>query len=128
MSKHEALSDMGIKNPNEISKYKLHQDGHRDILTIFYKRKKGSILPYSRKYSFSRSVKTIVTDGGRHEYKDVYEISPFLLRAISELDSIVKHHIENSDRKQEMLEDIEELERSMSEKLAELKSILKEMD
>lgn len=128
MTQYQALSDMGIQNPHEITKYRLRQDGKRDILTIHYKRKKGSILPTSRKYSFSRSMKTIVADGGRHEYKDVYEISPFLLNAIGELDILTKQHQEDYDRRQELLEELEELETSVSAKLADIRAILEELE
>lgn len=128
MSTYKTLAEMGIKNPKEITKYKLRQDGHGDILTIYYKRKKGSFLPNSRKYEFSRSMHTVISDSGRQESEDLYEISPFLQSAIMELDSLVEKLQTNKDRKQEILEEVNSLERSIAGKLDELKSLLKELD
>ncbi|MCB1755333.1 MAG: DUF3461 family protein [Gammaproteobacteria bacterium] len=127
MNKYEALSDMGIQNPQEISKYTLRQEGHGDVLKIYYKRKKGSFLPNSRKYKFGRSIKTVLTDGGKQEFEDIYEISPFLLKAVAELDSIVKQKHESIDRKQELLDEIDHLEKVFANKLAELRDKVKEI-
>ncbi len=127
MSQYEALSEMGIQNPEEISKYTLRQEGHGDALKIYYKRKKGSFLPSSRKYKFGRSVKTVIADGGRQEFEDVYQISPFLLKAVAELDSIVKQRQEAVDHKQDLLDEIDHLERVVVSKITELRQKLNEL-
>lgn len=87
---YPALAEMGISRFHEISHYSLRQDGEKkDILRVNYKRAKGSLLPYSRKYKFGRSLKTVVADGGTARMESTYEISPFLLKAVSELDALV---------------------------------------
>ncbi len=87
---YPALAEMGIARFHEISHYSLRQDGEKkDILRVNYKRAKGSLLPYSRKYKFGRSLKTVVADGGTARMESTYEISPFLLKAVSELDALV---------------------------------------
>ena len=88
--KFPALEEMGINRAHEISQYSLRPDGaDKDILKIRYKRAKGSLLPQSRTYKFGRSLKTVIADGGTARMEHVYEISPFLLKAVAELDSLV---------------------------------------
>lgn len=87
---YPTLSDMGIIHFHEISHYSVRQDGPgKDVLRVIYKRAKGSLLPYSRKYKFGRSLKTVVTDGGTARMQRSYEVSPTLLKATSELDDLV---------------------------------------
>lgn len=114
---YPALSEMGIVNFHEISHYSLRQDGRdKDILRVNYKRSKGSLLPFSRKYKFGRSLKTVIADGGTARMEDTYEISPFLLKAIAELDSLLANaRIQNTDRadkelKGDLLDEIVALE------------------
>lgn len=87
---YPALSEMGITRFHEISRYSLRPDGsNRDILRVHYKRAKGSFLAQSRKYQFGRSSKMVIADGGTARMEQTWEISPFLLKAVSELDSLV---------------------------------------
>jgi len=90
LNSYPALAEMGIVRFHEISHYKLGQNGSsQDVLIIKYERAKGSFLPNSRKYKFGRSIKTVIADGGTARMAQTYEISPFLLRAVSELDSLL---------------------------------------
>jgi len=119
------LGEMGITRFHEVSHYTLRQDGeNRDVLKISYKRQKGSLLPESRKYRFGRSLKTVVADGGRARFEDTYEISPYLLRAVVELDRLVASNAlvakslrdghDGSDRKAEILVELNHIERTVS--------------
>ncbi len=121
MSDNSALNEMGVKNPDEITHYTLRQEGHGDTLKIYYRRKKGSFLPTSRKYKFGRSAKTIRVDSGKKQYEEIYEISPFLLRAVSELDAIVDDHQSETDHKEKLLKEIEYLEKTMASRLSYLR-------
>lgn len=99
-----ALTEMGIARFNEISHYTLVCEGkNKDILRIYYDRQKGSFLAKSRKYEFGRSLKTVIADGGTARMEQTYEISPFLLAAVSELDALMalrqQHHAEEVDAK-----------------------------
>ena len=88
---YPALSEMGITRFHEISSYTLRQEAaDKDVLRVTYKRAKGSLLPYSRKYKFGRSQKTVLADGGTARMEMTHVISPFLLKAVSELDMLVK--------------------------------------
>ncbi|HBR98328.1 MAG TPA: DUF3461 domain-containing protein [Gammaproteobacteria bacterium] len=121
MSEYQALADMGIQNPLEISKYTLRQEGIEDVLKIYYNRHTDSYLPNSRKYKFSRSLKAGFDGDSVPATSDAYEISPFLLKAVAELDQIVADKAAGHDEKQEILNEIDHLERVVSMKLAELK-------
>ncbi len=62
MSEFPTLSEMGISRCNEITHYVLRPDGKsRDILRIFYKRKKGSVLPERKTFKFGRSAKMVAS-------------------------------------------------------------------
>lgn len=89
---YPALSEMGVQNAHEISGYSLRTVGaDRDVLKIRYKRAKGSLLPHSRTYNFGRSARAVVADGGTARMEYTHEISPFLLKAIAELDELVSY-------------------------------------
>ncbi len=115
---YPTLAEMGIVRFHEISHYSLRQDGvEKDVLRIIYKRAKGSFLPYSRKYKFGRSLKTVVADGGTSRMEHSYEISPFLLKAVAELDKLVeinKHDASksaNTELAADVMTELDELEK-----------------
>lgn len=123
---YPALSEMGIARFHEISHYSLRPDGaNRDVLRVHYKRAKGSFLAQSRKYQFGRSQKMVIADGGTAKMELTYEISPFLLKAVSELDSLVANRSEgdtsitvqtiDNDRTARLLADIDSLETWVAE-------------
>ena len=121
---YPALSEMGIVRFHEISNYSLRQDGaDKDILRVIYKRAKGSLLPHSRKYKFGRSLKTVIADGGTSRMEHTYEISPFLLKAVAELDELVatnQHEPGKSastDLKSDLLAEINELKQLINESI-----------
>ena len=123
-TQHPALAEMGIIRPSEISHYSLRQDGaDKDVLRIIYNRAKGSLLPYSRKYKFGRSQKTVVADGGSSRMEHTYEISPFLLKAVNELDELVKinqHDTSTSsteDLKSDLVSEINELKQLVNDSI-----------
>lgn len=127
MSNQSALKEMGVINPKEITNYSLRQEGRGDVLKIYYKRKKGSFLPSSRKYKFGRSSRMVVADSGKQEYKDIYEISPFLRKAVAELDAIVKLKEDVTDSKKRIIEEMEHLEKTVANKLRELRKQLEKL-
>ncbi len=105
---YPSLTEMGIVRFHEISHYSVQQNSRdRDVLRVYYKRAKGSLLPFSRKYVFGRSLKTVVADSGTSRFEDTYEISPFLQRAMTELDTLVA---ENKLEKSELHHDVHGIE------------------
>lgn len=106
------LDEMGINNPKEISRYSLKKKSARkDVLNIYYKRAKGSLLPVRRTYEFGRSIKTIVADSGQPRMDDTYEISPQLLAAVKELDTLLKRESTGAEHRLLLLHEIDELKR-----------------
>ncbi len=121
---YAALSEMGIVRFHEIANYSLRQDGaDKDVLRVIYKRAKGSLLPHSRKYKFGRSMKTVIADGGTARMAHIYEISPFLLKAVAELDDLVainQHEpskLVSTDVKSDLLAEINELKQLINESI-----------
>lgn len=120
------LTEMGVRRFHEISHYRLRQDGPRgDVLKVHYKRQKGSLLPVTRKYAFGRSLKTVVVDGGTSRMEDTFEISPYLLDAVTELDALVAQNrlvdvAERAprDEKAVLLDELDALRRDVVRKLS----------
>ena len=128
MSEYPALEEMGVRHPDEITHYTLGPEGNDDVLKIHYKRQKGSFLPFSRKYKFGRSSKNVRTDSGKQEFEETYIISPFLQKAVAELDSIVTYKKEDVDRKKELISEMVDLEEIMARKLHELRKLVDALD
>ena len=121
MTDFPALTEMGIKRFDEISQYALYSEGQTtDVLKIYYKRAKGSFLPQSRKYRFGRSIKMV--PGGRDGRTEMHEISPFLQRAIGELDVLSTRRKSKVDEKVRLLADIDNLERVFKITMGEIRA------
>ena len=120
MAQNPTLTEMGITSFESINKYTLRQEGDFDILKIYYKREKGSFLPRSKKFRFGRATRTVMVDSGRQQWQEVSEISPFLLRALTELNKLAHEENKISASKESISEDLVHLERIMAEKLAEI--------
>lgn len=128
LNNYPALAEMGITRFHEISHYKLSgKSSSEDVLRIKYERAKGSLLPDSRKYKFGRSIKTVIADGGTARMEQTYEISPFLLAAVAELDSLITAREKNaasakstsakSCTKLNMISDVDQIERLLGESM-----------
>jgi len=59
------------------------------MLRIVYKRKKGSLLPSSKRFRFNRIEEVILVEGDVRSTEIHYKSSPVLRKALSELDMIV---------------------------------------
>ncbi|PWR00152.1 DUF3461 family protein [Leucothrix pacifica] len=127
MSSYPTLAEMDISRAGEIRHYTLHQEGKGDVLKIFYKRKKGSFLPERKTFRFGRSAKMIATGDRNQESREVYEISPFLLKAVSELDRLLKAQDSVVDKKQHIIDRMEQIEQEIKSAHEEMRSLLKEL-
>lgn len=128
MADFPTLSEMGVKRCDEISHYSLRQVGKdRDVLKIFYQRKKGSVLPERKTFKFGRSIKGSRGTGNPNQISEVHEISPFLLNAIKELDLIVKKKHESNNNAELLLQRIEQLEKELRFATEEMKIIIGRM-
>ncbi len=128
MSDYPSLTEMDICCPDEIVNYSLHQNRKdRDVLKISYKRKKGSLLPQRKTFKFGRAAKMVADNEAPNGSREVFEISPFLQKVVSELDSLVNHHNQDVDRVDLLLKRVDDLEEDVHSATAEIRSILKSL-
>lgn len=118
---YPTLESMGITSTDDIEKYTLRYENGLDVLKVYYRREKGSLLPKSKKFKFGRSTKTILADGGQQTYKQVKEPSLVVLRAVEELGQIVGKHDESKATKEDLVRELEHLEKVVNNKISELK-------
>ncbi len=128
MSNYPALTEMGISNPEEITRYSLQTIHNIDFLRIVYKRKKGSLLASSKKFRFGRAEKMVVTDSGKQTTEVIHEISPFVIKATNELKSIVQRKHSRSEQKETIADEIHRLEVEMNTRINYLKSLVEKLD
>ena len=121
MSSYPTLTEMGIQTVDEIYKYSLRQEGDVDVLKVYFRREKGSLLPKSKKFKFGRSHKTVRVDSSHDKYQEITEMSSFLMKAVDELHELVKHEHEVLDIKERLHKDIDHLEKVVQSKLAEIR-------
>lgn len=68
-----------------------------------------------------------MVDSGRQQWKEVSEISPFLLRALTELNKLANEESKAVDSKESIAQDLVHLERIMAEKLAEIRAKIEQL-
>lgn len=126
MSDYPTLTEMGIQNPDQISRYSLTTINNTDILRIVYKRKKGSFLPASRRYRFGRASKTIIADSGTRTTERVYEISPFVTKAVQELEQIVSGKRTTAENHKLIKEELHRLNEEVASRIAYIESLMED--
>ena len=124
MSNYPVLNEMGVQNPGEIARYELYMVDHTDILRIVYDRKKGSILPVSRRYKFPQIKKSTMVDSGSRQTEVLYESSQEFRNAVSELSQLLDTKKNKKASDAAILEEIEHLEQDVAHRIAYLKSLL----
>ena len=123
MDKYPTLNEMGITRAHEIAHYSLYMDGRsRDVLHVYYNREKGSFLAASRKYEFGRSARGIDSGSPDHETQEVFEISPFLLKAVAELDGIIGSREDRKDKIGVLNDELDSLEKMMQTRIEEIRN------
>lgn len=125
---YDTLREMGITNFDDIERYSLRQEGDEDILKIHFRRKQGAMFAHSLKFRHGRSKKMILIDSGRHEYKEVSEISPVMLKLCSELDKVVAQEENRADIKLRILSDIDHLETVIKRKLEQIREKVSDLE
>jgi hypothetical protein len=128
MAKYKTLDEMKIKNPLEITRYSVqtveHADYHTDVLRIVYKRKKGSFLPHSKRFRFPRIKKTAIQDSGTRKMDIRWEVSPFLQKAVSELDQILSSELTKKENLKIVLDEMRRLEEDAKIRIDYIRSLL----
>lgn len=117
MSKYSRLSEMGINNPQEIEKFAVYVVGHTDILQITYNRKKGSLLPVSRRYKFPQEKKSVLVDSGTRQTEVVYESVGAFREALHELEQLKVERQKGQDLSALIKEELRLLEEDIALRL-----------
>ena len=127
MSRFPTLTEMGINNPGEIERYSLNTTNNIDVLRIVYKLQKGSLLPTSKRFEFGRASKTVVADSGTQKTEIVHEISPFLRKAMKELDGIIGAKKSSIKQAKLVKQELQQLHQDMASRLTYIESLIDEM-
>jgi hypothetical protein len=131
MSDYPTLNNMGIKSVESVDKYTLRHQGDTDVLKIYYKRAKGSLLSRSKKFSFVRGRSAMPLEVRNSKaFEKMARISPQLLLALEELKSLEATRKEEKpqDPTEKFLADLDHLEKVMTSKMDEMRRQIKELD
>jgi len=124
MANFPTLSEMGINNPGEIEHYSLSSTNNIDHLRVIYKRKKGSLLPTSKRFEFGRASRTVMTDSGTQATEIVHDISPFLHKALQELDQLIDAKKSNVEQVKLVKQEIQRLHQEIDSRMAYIESLI----
>jgi hypothetical protein len=123
VSDYPTLTRMGIRNPHDIVRYSVQAVNNLDILRIIYQRKKGSVLPDSKRFRFTRSEK-LTPGGGIQTSQMVSEVSPILNDALMELSQLVKEERSREKRLEIIKDELKRLEEDHRGRIAVIKSLV----
>jgi len=127
VEKFPALVEMGFEDPGEIERYTTRIEGDVDILKIYHRRHQGEWMTKSKKYKFKRLHKKLRVNEGLTTYRDTTESSPFFLKAITELDKLVAGEQTTKAKKEDILEEMEHLNKVVSRKIEDLRRQIEEL-
>lgn len=124
MKNYPTLTEMGINNPGQIERFSLSTTKQTDYLRIIYRRKKGSLLPATKRFEFGRASKTVVTDSGTQKSQVVHEISPFVQRAVAELEDILANKKTKIEHAAIVKDEIQRFQQEMTSRLSYIESLI----
>jgi hypothetical protein len=127
MNNYPRLKEMGIQNPQEIEKHAVYTTDDFDVLRIVYARKKGSLLPVSKKYKFDRIKKSVLVDSGTRQTEIIYESDPAFREALSELQHIEDDRSEAADLSELIAEEVRLLEEDVALRIEYIKALTKKI-
>ena len=123
MSDYPTLEEMGISSVDQLSHFKVRRERQADVLKVYYKRGKGSLLPRSKKFTFVRPSSAVPL-----QYKDQQgweqfkNSSPRLQQAIGELERLTNPApVKQLDQRAQFLSDLDHLEKVMTAKLNDIR-------
>ena len=127
MKKYPRLKEMGILNPQQIEKFAVYTLDEEDILRVTYKRKKGSLLPVSRKYRFYRIKHSVVTDSGSRKTVIVNESAPAFREALGELETLSVENSINTDLVSQIKEELRLLDSDIALRTEYIKALVNKL-
>jgi len=114
MKNYPRLTELGVKNPQQIKKFFVNSVARTDVLRIVYERPKDSLLPLSRSYSFPRIQKSSVVDSGTREAEYILQTDPVLREVLDELHEIIETKQNDQDLASEIIEELKLLEEDIA--------------
>lgn len=127
MSNYPTLNEMGILNPQEIDRYSLQTVNNTDVLRVVYKRRKGSLLPDSKRFRFPRTEKVSLGRGDVRSTQVFHEISPVVHKAMVELDIIVKKKRDKGQQLEIIREEMHRLQEETSTRITYINSLIDDL-
>jgi len=127
MSEFVMLEQMGVKNPGEIERYSYETINNIDILHIIYKRKKGSLLPSTKRFRFHRIENVVLVEGDARATRIQYEASPEVRKALSELEQIVNSRKDRRSKIEIIEDELIHLAEDNAARHAHIMSLIKDL-
>lgn len=125
MSDYPCLTDMGIRNPQQITGYVVNSINRIDVLRITYKRDKGALLPSSQSFEFPR----VQADGTPDKDKGtILNTDPFLKKVAKELDQLLLTKKRKQSVAESLREELQALEEEMTMRLNHIRETLDALD
>ena len=118
------LRDIGIRNPEDIKRYSLRQEGEKDVLKVYFRKKGAMLIGKSSKYKFQRQMKRVSGGQNTEKFTDLSEINPTLRKIIQELDSLSVQAGSEEDLKKQVLSDLRHLQDVVNNKINEIEKKL----
>ncbi len=98
--------------------------GHTDILRIIYDRKKGSLLPVSRRYKFPQVKRSVIVDSGTRQTETLFESTPAFREALHELEQLKLAREKGGDLAEMIRLEFQHLEEDIALRSQYIKSML----
>jgi hypothetical protein len=124
MSKYPKLAEMGVQHPDEIEKFAVYTVGRTDVLRIIYDRKKGSLLPVSRRYKFPQVKKSVIVDSGTRQTETLFESTPAFREALHELEQLRSTREKGQDLAALLREEVKHLEEDIALRAQYIQSLI----
>lgn len=120
----DVLMEMGFEDPYEIEKYSCRTEGDADILKVYLRRHSGEWFSKSKKFKFKRVDKSLEMGT---TYGSTTEPSGYFLKALAELEQLVKVEKDVQSRKEILLEEMEHLEKVVTRKMEDMRRQIEEL-
>ncbi len=118
MKTYPRLSEMGVDNPQQITRYSLSSLDYTDFLKIVYDRPKNSLLPVTKTYRFPR----VQQNAGADEV--IMKTCPELQEVLEELKGVVAAQSDQREIVQALREEIHRLEEETAIRMEQLKNLV----
>jgi hypothetical protein len=118
------LRDIGIRNPEDIKRYSLRQEGDKDVLKVYFRKQSGMLMGKSSKFKFQRQLKKVSGGSNAEKFTDLSEINPTLRKIIQELDSLSVQVGTEEELKKQVLSDLRHLQDVVKNKIEEIEKKL----